>query len=43
MTMIERVARALFTAEWDSGSSDPWERAYPDEREAWLESARVAI
>lgn len=43
MTMIERVARALFKEEWDSKSSEPWENAYDDEREAWLKSARAAI
>jgi hypothetical protein len=43
MDMIERVARALFAVEWDSKSSDPWEGAYADEREAWLQSARAAI
>lgn len=41
--MIERVARALFEEEWDDKSSDPWESAEEDEREAWRKSARAAI
>lgn len=42
-TMLERVAKALFEDEWDDKSSEPWESADPDERKAWLRSARVAM
>lgn len=43
MTMIEKVARALYAEEWDDKSSESWEEADEDERAAWLKSAKVAI
>lgn len=38
--MVERVARALFQAEWAHNGS---EEEYASSREYWLEGARVAI
>lgn len=40
---VERVAKALYAEEWSDKSSDPWEMAEADEKEAWRKSARAAI